>query len=137
MLKNRICLAAAAALSVLASVSCNPEEFAEENLKNEEISLSLKGETLLRYNSEKWQIGYNAAKNTFRIHDDTMGQYFILECAESPAHEGQVLQADLTYTSSNSVRQESLSLEIQKIDASGKVWLWNKSRKYGLVVRIL
>lgn len=123
-------------MTLLTAVSCDIEGLSEINMKNEEISLSLKGVVLLQYDSRQWQIGYNGSRNEYRIHDDNMGEYFIVTCSEAPSFEGQTFKADLTYTANSAIARESgLTFEVQKLDGAGRIWLWNKSKKYGIVIK--
>ena len=105
--------------------ACNPYDVDEILMVRDDISLT-------------WQMGYNAQKNEFRVHDDSMGNYFILSCNARPDTEGQELEADIQWTMKTSIKRfEGVEFEVKKTSADGCVWLWNKTQGIGVVVRKL
>lgn len=125
-------------LCAMASAGCERFPVEEVLLQREDISLSLKGEVLMQYTPDTWQLSYNAVKNEFRIHDDRMANFFSLKCDSKPSHEGQELKATLQYTTASSTRTENnLSLTVERIDGQGQIWMWNRSKKFGIIVREL
>ena len=126
------------AMATVAIGSCNREKFAEQNISSIDLSLTHKGNVLISYEPLGWQIGYNPSCEEYRIHDDTMGKYFILRYSQKPTYQGQTLKASLEYTTSNNIiRENNLNFVVQKTDDTGRVWLWNKGKKYGIVVKQL
>jgi hypothetical protein len=107
-------------------------------LVRDDISLTMKGEDLFVYDPLTCQISYNYSENTYRMYDDRLSDWVIVECSERPDTEGQSLTADITWTTSSSLKIErGLRFTVQKISSDGKVWLWNKSKKIGIVIKNL
>ena len=125
-----------AVLLVLAG--CNRYDIDEILLQREEISLTMKGQEVLTYNPDTYQLGYNARKNEFRIFDDNMANWFSLTCESRPSTVGQELTADLKWTSANSTRTRNrLTFIVEKTDMEGHIWLWCESDAIGVIVKEL
>lgn len=120
---------------MLAATSCIDDRLAETNLQNMDASISLKGMTMSVFDPGNCQYAFNSARNEYRMHDDNMGQYIILQCSTRPANEGDSFTANLTYTTDNDIVKETgLPFVVQKTSQDGKLWIWNKTKKYGLVI---
>ncbi len=121
-----------------AAVSCVPYDIDEILLPREDISLTVKGEVQFSFNPLTCQMSHNSTTHEFRVFDDRLSEWFILKCAERPANEGQEVNADLTWTASSSTKtMEGLTFRIEKIDRSGKIWLWCKKKNIGIVIKNL
>ena len=128
-------LSAVSALLLLMSCDRSGSEFviADDDMP----ALWIKDNKVVAISESDAQYSFNRNRNTFRTMDDTMANYFMLECSQIPSYEGQTLSATLTYTTYSNVRTEkNVSFEVRKIDSDGKVWLWNQSRKIKAVVRM-
>ena len=113
-------------------------EIDEILLDREDISLTIKGEDIFIYDPLTCQLSFNKSDNTYRMYDDRISDWVIVECSERPDTEGQSLTADITWTTSSSIKIErGLRFTVQKTAADGKVWLWNKSKKIGIVIKNL
>jgi len=122
-------------LLLSATVACNPFDVEEVLLSRDDLSLTWKGDEQLSYDPLTWQWGFNDRKNEYRVHDDTMANYYILRCNARLAAEGQEVEADIEWTvRSNIKRYEGLRFVIMKVDDQGRIWLWNKSQKIGVIV---
>ena len=107
-------------------------------LAKEDISITMRGEDLFVYNPLTCQMSMNNRENIYRLHDDRLSEWAIIECSARPDTEGQELTADLTWTASSSTKAEqNLQFIVQKTSDDGRVWLWNKSKRIGIVIKNL
>lgn len=124
-------------LAILLCVcGCNRFDPEEILLPREDISLTVKGEVMLKYDPMTFQLGYNEEMNEFRVFDDNIGNWFMLTCKERPSSVGDVVSADLRWTTPNSTKtRRGLRFSVEKTDAQGKIWLWCKEDAIGVVVK--
>lgn len=115
---------------------CREYDIEEILLKREDISLTIKGQEILSYKHETFQIGYNPDKNEYRVFDDNIGNWFVLTCQERPSTEGQTVKASLRWTSTSTTKSKNgLSFSVEKTDSRGHVWLWCEDESIGVIVR--
>ena len=127
-----IVLAAAAALFC----GCVKYDVYEILLARDDLSLTWKGEEQLSYDPLTWQTGCNVGRGEYRVHDDNMANYYIVRCKDRPVYEGQDVYADVEWTvRSNIKRYEGVRLTVMKTDGEGKIWLWSRTQKIGVVVK--
>ena len=128
-------------LLIISATACREKETVEMDLgmyESEQISLMVKGKKVYTFTDGDGQLAFNRTLRQFRAGNDDMSSYFVLTCNELPRQEGQELQADIKWTSGNSVKTSSgLTLKVEKMDGTGLVWLWNAANKTGAVVKIL
>ena len=126
-------------LIIIAAISAGCRyDIDEILLVKEDISLTMKGEELFTYDPLTCQMSYSSSDNIYRIYDDKLSDWVVVECSERPDTEGQTLTADITWTASTSMRIErNLKFTVQKTSADGKVWMWNKSKSIGIVIKNL
>lgn len=118
--------------------SCMSYDLDEILLERDDISMTIKGDLYFAFDPLTCQMGYNTDRNEFRVYDDVIGNLFVISCNKTPDTEGMTLKADLTYTTSNSTNSMyGLEFSVEKLDGDGTVWMWNSSKKIGIVVRIL
>ena len=126
---------AAAGIMLSSCLGPQPEEIL---LPLTDISLTVKGSILVSFNPETDQIGYNSGKNEFRMTDDKIANWVILQCSATPTTEGQEIKANLEYTTQDDViKLNDLKFTVEKTSPEGLVWLWNKDKKIGLVIKVL
>ena len=107
-------------------------------LEREDISFTLKGKDMFRYDPLTCQLSHSHEENIYRMHDDRMSEWVTVQCSERPDTEGQEITAEIRWTASSSIRSEDgLKFSVQKTSADGRVWLWNKSKKIGIVIKNL
>lgn len=124
-------------LAALALSACR-YDVDEILLTRSDISLTVKGELQMAFNENTCQLGYNSARNEFRVYDEKLSDWFILRCSTSPTTEGQELTADLEYTTRTDTKHiREAEFRVEKVSAEGLIWLWNKDRKIGIVVKSL
>lgn len=126
------------ALMLAASTGCNRYHVEDILLPRNEISLTVKGADQIIYDEESWQLGYNDERNEFRIVNDKLNNWVILQCDAVPSTVGQSVTAYLEYTTSNDTRKlNGLTFTVEKTSPDGLIWLWNDDRKIGVVVKDL
>lgn len=125
-------------LAALLLPGCRIYDIEEILLKREDISLTIRGEEMLVYDEETFQLGYNSEKNEFRVFDDNLANWFVLRCSERPSTEGQKLKADLSWTSDDTIRnRKGLAFTVEKTGPGGFLWLWCETEAAGVVIREL
>lgn len=108
-----------------------------EFIETGELSLRIKGRVVHTYDPVSWQISYNADRKEFRIHNDTMSDFYILKCQSLPVEEGATLKANLLWTSTTIQSRSNLSFTVLRILPDGTVWLFNRKNDIILSVRTL
>ena len=116
---------------------CVGYEVDELLMHKEGVSLIVRGEIVLDYDSNKGQMSYNAKRGEYRVMDDDMAHYFVFRCDADLSDVGQEVTADLSYTTSSDIKVEKdLEFKVEQVvPSSGTYWLWCNSRKIGVVVR--
>lgn len=122
-------------ISIIGCVGPQPDEVL---LPRTEISLTIKGEEVMEHDPLTCQIGYNRERNEFRLVKDNISDWMIFRSNATPSNEGQEVKASLEYTSQSSTKTlTDLTFSVEKIAPDGTVWLWNKDKKIGIVIRVL
>lgn len=124
----------------VAALSCGCVKYDVEEIlmERQDLSLTWKGEVQVVSDPLTWQIGYNQQRNEYRVHDDSMGNYFVIRCSERPSYEGMDVTADVEWTQRADIkRYEGIRFTVRKMDSEGRIWLWCKSQKIGVVVQEL
>ncbi|MBO5419710.1 MAG: hypothetical protein J6A22_06450 [Bacteroidales bacterium] len=123
---------------ILSANGCKEYNVEEILLLRDDISLTVKGETVISYDATYYQLGFNVQRNEFRVHDDAMANFFILTCSEVPSAEGEVIYGDIIWTGTTRTYSETgLQFSVEKTDDTGLIWLWNTSKKIGVVIKDL
>ena len=118
------------------ALACRTYDVDEVLLAYDDISLTVNGELQFRYSPLTCQIGYDSGLGQFRVYDDKLADWFVIRCSALPANEGEILKADVEYTAQNTVRKyDGIEFVVKKISSDGYIWLWNHSRKIGVVIR--
>ena len=122
-------------ISIIGCVGPQPDEVL---LPRTEISLTIKGEEVMEHDPLTCQIGYNRERNEFRLVKDNISDWMIFRSNATPSNEGQEVKASLEYTSQSSTKTlTDLTFSVEKTAPDGTVWLWNKDKKIGIVIRVL
>lgn len=125
------------ALATACLVSCR-YDVDEILLSRSDISLTIKGELQMAFDENTCQLGYNTGRNEFRVYDEKLSDFFIVRCSAKPDSEGQKVTAELEYTTETDVKKmKGLEFEVQKVSSDGLIWLWEKDKKIGVVVKSL
>lgn len=125
----------ASAMLAFASCQYNVEEIL---LSRSDISLTMKGELEMTFDENTCQLGYNTGRNEFRVYDEKLANWFVLRCSAKPTSEGQKITADLEYTTADDVKTlTGLEFTVEDTNSDGFIWLWNRDKKIGIVVKSL
>ena len=125
-------------MTIIVATGCCRYDLDEVLLQREDISMTLKGQPEFIYDAASCQISHNKATNIYRIFDDKLSHWLVIECSTRPDTEGQSLTADVTWTAASSTRTErGLKFTVEKTAADGRVWMWNKSKRIGIVIKNL
>ena len=108
-----------------------------EFLSSEDICLRVKGTVIFSYNPLTCQLAFNRHDCEFRVHTDTMSDYYCVTLDAIPSAVDQKIDGTLSWTSSSSIIHKDLSFQVEKISSDGCVWLWNRKDKIGAVIKIL
>jgi len=104
---------------------------------SDNISLTIAGQTIMDFDPDSHQLGYNETKNEFRVSDDTFGKYFILRCSSMPSKKGEDIDATLTYTDSgNDAVTVKAIFNVYDME-DGLIHLWNQEKKIMATVKTL
>ncbi len=124
--------------AIILTSGCVRNNFTETDFQVVEgISLYVKGQQILSYTPEKYQIGFNPDSGEIRVSDDDMADYFIVRFTGSiPVCEGEVTKADIEYTTPDNLKRlNGISLRVTRTDEdSGLIWLWDETGKTGVVL---
>lgn len=122
-------------ISIIGCVGPQPDEVL---LPRTEISLTIKGETIMELDPATSQIAYNSERNEFRLASDNLSDWLIFKSNATPTDVGQEVMASLEYTSqSNIKRLTDLTFSVEKTAPDGTTWLWNKEKKIGIIIKVL
>ena len=123
---------------MLAATACIDNTLDQVLLVREDISLSVREQVLMSFDENTCQLGYNSARNEYRVYDENLANWYILRCSAQPTSEGQTVKADLEYTTEKDVKSPTdLEFSVEKTSSDGLVWLWNKERKIGIIIKNL
>ena len=126
------------AVAALALSGCQFQNIEEVLLNRSDISMTMKGALQMAFNENTCQLGYNTERNEFRVYDEALENWFFLRCSAKPTSEGQTLKATLEYTIAGSTKTlEDLEFTVEKTSSDDLIWLWNKDRQIGIVVKSL
>lgn len=121
-----------------AMTSCSLYDIDEVLLQRDEISMTMKGVEQFVYDPVTCQMSHNATTNEYRMFNDKLSDWLIVKCYERPSDEGQDVTADVTWTASSSTKSiRGLTFRIEKMDASGTVWMWCRQKNIGIVIKNL
>lgn len=117
--------------------SCAEQPVLSEFSEIDIIRMEVAGQTVLVYNPKTCQMAFNRDRCEFRVHTDTMSDYFIVRMSEIPSELGQEVSADLTWTTSTDIRtRKNVTLLLVNMEGD-RLWLWDAAGKTGMEVRIL
>lgn len=123
---------------IIAVAGCRRYDVDEVLLMKDDISLTFKGETQVVYDPLTCQLSHNRDTYEFRMYDDRLSYWLTVKCSERPDTEGQSIYADVSWTASSRTRTEhSLKFVVRKTSPDGRIWLWNKSKSIGIVIKNL
>ena len=125
-------------LTLISIIGCIGPQPDEVLLPRTEISLTIKGETIMELDPATSQIAYNSDKNEFRLVKDNISDWLIFKSSATPRNVGQEVMASLEYTSQSNIKRLSdLTFSVKKTAPDGTTWLWNKEKKIGIIIKVL
>lgn len=125
-------------VGLVSLASCHKDRVSEEFINSNELCFRKDGNTLIKYDDVNYQIGFNEAEKQFRINNDTMSEYYILDCKEIPSRLEQDINANLRWAKGNSVYGlKDVSFKVKKMDNSGRFWLWSKKEGIEVSVQVI
>ena len=123
-------------IALVSTAGCTLYTMEETLLPREDISLTWKGDVQVSYESSSSQMGFNDARNEYRIYSDVLADWFVLKCSERHAGMDHVFQADVSWTGKKSTMTKTgIEFKVVKTDGQGKIWLWNESDKIGIIIK--
>ena len=124
-------------LAMLCMTACGVD-VEEVLLSRSDLSLTIKGETIISFDENTCQLGYNTGSNEYRVYDEKLTSWYIAKCSVMPTSEGQEIKVDLEYTTQKSIKSiKGLECKVEKISSDGLIWLWNKDRQIGIILKQL
>lgn len=122
---------------VIAS-GCSRFDIDEVLLPREDISITVKGKEIMSYDPLTCQMSHDRESNIYRIYDDMISDWFTVRCDAMPASVGQEVTADVSWTTPSDTKSEKgLRFTVEKTDIHGRIWMWNKSKSIGIVIKNL
>ena len=124
-------------LAMLCMTACGVD-VEEVLLSRSDLSLTIKGETIISFDENTCQLGYNTGSNEYRVYDEKLTSWYIAKCSVMPTSEAQEIKVDQEYTTQKSVKSiKGLECKVEKISSDGLIWLWNKDRQIGIILKQL
>lgn len=127
-------------LSILLAIAsgCSRFDIDEVLLPREDISIIVKGKEVMSYDPLTSQMSHDRESNIYRIYDDMISDWFIVKCNVMPTNVGQDITADVSWTTHSDTKSEKgLKFTVEKTDIHGRIWMWNKSKSIGIVIKNL
>lgn len=122
----------------LCMVSCHATKVDPEFLTTNTTGLTVKGSTVFTFDPLTCQTAFNREKGEFRVHTDNMSDYYCVSLSTIPTSQGQKAKGDIIWTSKSQVQtKRDLSFQVEKVDRSGRLWLWSRKEAIGVLVQIL
>lgn len=126
------------AVLLLVCVSCDKKGYEEELLNDNNVSLRCNSSLLFNYEPSTCQLAFYAEDKEFRAFTDNMSDYFNVTLSALPRSAGETLTGSVEWTTSNNIQYlTNLAFKVEKMDAEGNIWLWNKEQKLFIIVRRL
>ena len=131
-------IATALTVMLVMATGCVSYNVEEVLLSSTDISLTWKGEVQVSYSPATHQLGYNDSRNEYRVYDDKLADWFVLQCKEKPSSVGQVIKSDISWTGKNNIKTlKDIPLTVEKTDEYGRIWLWNQDYGLGIIIKSL
>lgn len=126
-----------------AAVACQDDKISEDHFNNQNKEAFLKqnaygvysaGTALIQYTEGDFQYSFNTAKKSFRLQTDNQQTYASCVLMTNPA-VGQNTLLALQQKGAGNAANGDYEVIALKTEAS-KIWLWNKEKSIGFIVRI-
>ena len=135
---RHVCALAALAAALWAGTSCQGFKADPEFLATDSFELEVKGNQVFTYDAYTCQTAFNRARKEFRVHTDTMSDYYCLTLESIPSKTGEKVKGDITWTGkSDVVTRKGLSFTVKKVERNQMMWLWCRKEGIGVVIQVL
>lgn len=122
---------------LLLASSCNGTHEITNFSNTDAVRLEVAGITQFYYDPLTCQMAFNRERGEFRVHTDSMSDYFLVKLSEIPTETGQEVTGDITWTTVNDLMTRQ-NITLILINSQGdKLWFWNANYRIGAEVRIL
>lgn len=104
-------------------------------LDTKNFVLEVNGRVMQTFAEGECQMTFNASRNEFRVGNDKMTDYYILQCSKVPTTKGETLTANLEWTLDGSIQSRSgLLFSVEQVGDDGRIWLWDAKDLIGAIV---
>lgn len=125
-------------IAVIAASGCSRFDLDEVLLPREDISMTHKGKLIMSYDPLTCQMSHDHEDNMYRIYNDAISDWFTVRCSQTPHSTGQEITADVSWTTPDDTKSEKgLKFTVEKTSTDGTIWMWNKSKSIGIVIKNL
>ena len=131
--------AAYLALAVLILSACNNNGLTPlaPFVNDDTVRLEIDGVRVFEYSDNTCQLAFNSSRNEFRVHTDTMLDYFIVKLDAVPRSPSTKVKADISWSTDYGVRtRENITLDTKRVRGD-VIWLCDESQHNAIVLRIL
>ncbi len=104
------------------------------------VCLIVNGSPYMEYDQYYHQLAWRGIDLQFRMTDDYVNDYFVVNLSKMPTEMGEVITAEIIYTTNNSVKDFTGSFNASKISTTNSgtmIWLWNESNRLGAIIQTL
>lgn len=109
-----------------------------EFMTSQNFGLRVRDEAVFKYDPLNWQVAFNRKRCEFRVHTDNMSDYYCVRLDCVPTAEKQRAKGSIEWTSKSSVNShKDLVFIVERVDNTGRIWLWSKKERIGAVVQVL
>lgn len=125
------------ALALLSS--CNKDNHGREVFIESctDAGLYFDGTAAFVYDAGTCQVGFSEERKQFRVSDDDMKNFYILDVNKLPGGVDSSLKGTLTWTTDKDVRQRSgIDFKVVRVK-DDMYWLWAGKGSVGVVVRMV
>ena len=123
--------------AVLLLCGCQEERLLSAFSARDGIRLQIGGEEQLAYDPLTCQLAYNPDRREFRVHTDSMSDFFFVTLSSIPVEDGEEVRGNLVYTTrSDIVRKNNITLKAVRLEGD-RIWLWSQSGRIGVEIQIL
>ncbi len=123
--------------ALLLLVSCKDDRFITSFVQQDGIHLSVNSKTVFRYDPLTCQLAFNRDRREFRVHTDSMSDFYTLTLSEIPTRQGQEVKGTLVWTTEKDINtKRNVTFTAEKLEGD-LIWLWTGNGRVGVVVRVL
>ena len=118
--------------------SCEGSKADPEFITTTDCNLRVNGNVVFTFDPLTCQVAFNREKCEFRANTDNMSDYYCVTLRSVPTAEDQKVKGSITWTSkSDLVTRKDLSFVVKKVDRAGRMWLWCRKERIGVVIQAL